>query len=186
MDSNFVRDTEHSSPRGTTSRDVKRTWRPTMLQAIACRMQSHHGSPRRTRWQASERGRRRIRDVAFARHRHRSRRRGGARTVIPVRSQNTECRSVGATVTRRSTSRIALDNAYRRVSATERRTCLRRPCDGAPMVSATRSRPSTTGTRRSRDSSVHVLANERCCSQRHCGTLCNCAVLRTAPFTANL
>ena len=28
--------------------------------------------------------------------------------------------------------------------------------------------------------------NERCCSQRHWGTLCNCAVLRTAPFTANL
>jgi len=31
-----------------------------------------------------------------------------------------------------------------------------------------------------------VLYNERCCSQRRCGTLCNCAVLRTAPFTANL
>ena len=28
--------------------------------------------------------------------------------------------------------------------------------------------------------------NERCCSQRRGGTLCNCAVLRTAPFTANL
>ena len=28
--------------------------------------------------------------------------------------------------------------------------------------------------------------NERCCSQRHGGTLCNCAALRAAPFTANL
>ena len=28
--------------------------------------------------------------------------------------------------------------------------------------------------------------NERCCSQRRCGTLCNCAGLRPAPFTANL
>ena len=28
--------------------------------------------------------------------------------------------------------------------------------------------------------------NERCCSQRHVGTLCNCAGLRPAPFTANL
>ena len=28
--------------------------------------------------------------------------------------------------------------------------------------------------------------NERCCSQRHCGALCNCAALRAAPFTANL
>lgn len=28
--------------------------------------------------------------------------------------------------------------------------------------------------------------NERCCSQRHDGTLCNSAALRAAPFTANL
>ena len=31
-----------------------------------------------------------------------------------------------------------------------------------------------------------VPSNERCCSQRHGGTLCNCAALRAAPFTANL
>jgi len=30
------------------------------------------------------------------------------------------------------------------------------------------------------------MYNERCCSQRRCGALCNCAVLRTAPFTAIL
>ena len=30
------------------------------------------------------------------------------------------------------------------------------------------------------------MPNERCCSQRHCGTLCNCAALRAAPFTAIL
>ncbi len=30
------------------------------------------------------------------------------------------------------------------------------------------------------------LSNERCCSQRRGGTLCNCVVLRTTPFTANL
>ena len=28
--------------------------------------------------------------------------------------------------------------------------------------------------------------NERCCSQRHSGTLCNSAALRAAPFTAIL
>ncbi len=29
-------------------------------------------------------------------------------------------------------------------------------------------------------------SNERCCSQRQCGALCNCAALRAAPFTAIL
>ena len=28
--------------------------------------------------------------------------------------------------------------------------------------------------------------NERCCSQRHDGTLCNCGALRAPPFTAIL
>jgi hypothetical protein len=28
--------------------------------------------------------------------------------------------------------------------------------------------------------------NERCCRQRYGGTLCNCAVLRTTPLTADL
>ena len=34
--------------------------------------------------------------------------------------------------------------------------------------------------------SERVLPNERCCSQRHRGALCNYAALRAAPFTANL
>ena len=35
-------------------------------------------------------------------------------------------------------------------------------------------------------SSAWAQSNERCCSQRRCGALCNCAALRAAPFTANL
>ena len=31
-----------------------------------------------------------------------------------------------------------------------------------------------------------MVSNERCCSHRRGGALCNCAVLRTAPFTAIL
>ena len=32
----------------------------------------------------------------------------------------------------------------------------------------------------------HARHNERCCIQRRCGALCNCAALRATPFTADL